>query len=67
MVCWAVRQYNLVGRYRRFGGMPPPSLGIKCLGSGVGPWKSLASYRCGLGFETGSVMWDFVVAKVALG
>jgi hypothetical protein len=24
-------------------------------------------YRCGSGFETGSVMWDFVVDKVALG
>jgi hypothetical protein len=27
----------------------------------------LASHRCGPGFETGSVMWDFVVDKVALG
>jgi hypothetical protein len=29
--------------------------------------QSLASYRCGPGIETGSVMWDFVVDKVALG
>jgi hypothetical protein len=25
------------------------------------------SHRCGPGFETGSIMWDFVVDKVALG
>jgi hypothetical protein len=28
---------------------------------------TMASHRCGPGFETGSVMWDFVVDKVALG
>jgi hypothetical protein len=29
--------------------------------------ESLASHCCGPGFKTGSVMWDFVVDKVALG